>query len=386
MKKIDLICINIFSKQKSNLIILIIMIFMMFLINQSIGYARFLHLNNNIYNAMNDVDKLYWINLWWDKSLELNEAFKDADTDEEHLDTVKKEIVKLPHIIDISFIGSHQITGSRTIDVYGYDDSMIDMVNVLLKEGNTISSENMNEILISKELSDIYKLGDEIHINENNEITEKDTGHMNLKIAGIIDNTRFLPGMPYTENNNKIVCSYNLLEEYGIYSYLSNAVISTDENIDFSEIYNETSPELGFFTKFESYYNINGSIDYLIKNLTRQICILVICIVCISSLNFSGLYGKKYEYGIYFLCGARIKDIMVLTTSKNLIFILLSTVAGYIMTVQLSLVSEISNRIYDIGTYTISLFIALAIYFISSIPVYAELKTRNLIHLIKDVN
>ncbi|HCX61055.1 MAG TPA: hypothetical protein DHU59_01315 [Clostridiales bacterium] len=384
VKKIDLVCINILHKQKSSLIILIIMIFMMFLINQSIGYARYLHLQNSIYNAANDNDKLYWIDLRVYKSIELNEAFKDADTDEKYLNIAKKEIKKLPHVSDVSFIGRYEVTGNHTIDVYGYDESMMSMIDLLIKEGNPISSENMNEVLISKELSDVYKIGDNIYINKDREITNQNTGYMELNVIGIVDNAKFLPGIIYS-NKNIIVCSYKMLENYGIYDYFHSAVVRTDNSSDLSSIYNETSPELGFFTKFDSYYNISGNTEYLTKNLTRQIGILIICLVGISSLNFAGLYEKKYEYGIYFLCGASIWDIIFLSTSKNLILIFLSTIAGYFLTVQLSAVNEIIDRIYDLNTYAISFLIALAIYIISSIPVYVELKSQELIQLVKDV-
>lgn len=358
---------------------------MMFLINQSIGYARYLYVENRVYGSAENPDKSYWVDLWSYKSIELNDAFKDADNDEKYLKIAKMEIMKLPHVVDVSFIGSHYTNGSIKIDIYGYDDSMMNMVNVLIKDGKSVSGKNMNEILISEKLSNIYKIGDEVYINEKNEITGQKTGHMALKVAGVIDNAKFLPGIIY-RNSNIIVCSNKLLQNYGIYGYLNSAVIMTDDSGDLSDVYNETSPELGFFKKFDPYYNIGGNIEYLIKNLTRQICILVICLVCISSLNFAGLYGKKYEYGIYFICGARTRDIIFLSTSKNLILIILSTAAGYIMTLNLSAISEISNRIYDFGTYAISFFFALAIYFISSIPIYVELRTQDLIHLIKDVN
>ncbi len=357
---------------------------MMFLINQSIGYARYLHLQNSIYNAANDNDKLYWIDLRVYKSIELNEAFKDADTDEKYLNIAKKEIKKLPHVSDVSFIGRYEVTGNHTIDVYGYDESMMSMIDLLIKEGNPISSENMNEVLISKELSDVYKIGDNIYINKDREITNQNTGYMELNVIGIVDNAKFLPGIIYS-NKNIIVCSYKMLENYGIYDYFHSAVVRTDNSSDLSSIYNETSPELGFFTKFDSYYNISGNTEYLTKNLTRQIGILIICLVGISSLNFAGLYEKKYEYGIYFLCGASIWDIIFLSTSKNLILIFLSTIAGYFLTVQLSAVNEIIDRIYDLNTYAISFLIALAIYIISSIPVYVELKSQELIQLVKDV-
>lgn len=383
MKKIDLICINILDKRKSTIIVLIIMIFMMFLINQSIGYARYLYLQSRIYSVA-DSDKSYWIDLWPHKSIELNDAFKDVSTDEEYLNVVKVQMKELPHFVDISFIGKHQVEGNHGIDFYGYDDSMMNMVNVLIKKGKPVNSENMNKVLISKELSDRYKINDYIYIDKNNEVTEYDTGYMALKVVGVINNAKFLPGIIHT-NKNIIVSSYKLFEDYGIYDYLNSAVIRTDDDRDLSDIYNETSPDLGFFKKFE-YNKMSGEINYLKKHLTRQLSILIICLVCISGLNFAGLYNKKYEYGVYFLCGARINDIILLSTLKNLILIVLSTVAGYIMTVYLSAISEILNRVYDLTTYTISLFFALAIYFISSIPVYIELKTQNLIQLIKDVS
>lgn len=357
---------------------------MMFLINQSIGYARYLHFQNSTYNAASENDKLYWITLWQYKSIELNEAFKDTDTDEKYLNIAKKEIEELPHVLDVSFIGRYEVTGIHTVDIYGYDDSMMNMINVLINEGKTINSENMNEVLISKELSDVYKIGDKIYINKDHEITNYSTGFMELNVTGIVDNAKFLPGIIY-KNKNIIVCSNKLLESHEVYGHLSNAVVRTDNSDDLSAIYNETSPELGFFTKFDSYYNIVGNTEYLIKNLTRQIGILVICLVCISSLNFAGLYEKKYEYGIYFLCGASIWDIIFLSTSKNLALIFLSTLSGYIMTVQLSSINQILDRIYDFSTYAISFFIALTIYVISSIPVYIELKSQDLIELVKDV-
>lgn len=384
MKKIDLVCINILHKQKSSLIILIIMTFMMFLINQSIGYARYLHFQSSAYNAANENDKLYWITLWQYKSIELNEAFKDADTDDKYLNTAKKEIKKLPHVLDVSFIGRHEVTGLRTVDIYGYDDSMMNMINVLINKGDIINSENMNEILVSKELSEEYKIGAKIYINEDYEITNHSTGFMELNVIGIVDNAKFLPGIIY-KNKNIIVCSNKLLESHAVYGHLSNAVIRTDNSDDLSAIYNETSPELGFFTKFDSYYNIVRNTEYLIKNLTRQIGILVICLVCISSLNFAGLYEKKYEYGIYLLCGASIWDIIFLSTSKNFVLIFLSTISGYIMTVQLSSINQIEDRMYDFNTYAISFFIAITIYIISSIPIYVELKSQELIELVKDV-
>lgn len=384
MKKIDLVCINVLHKQKSSLIILIIMIFMMFLINQSIGYARYFHLQKSIYNAANNNDKLYWINLRMYKSMELNRAFKDADTDEKYINIAKKEIKKLPHVSDVFFIGRYEVTGNNSVDVYGYDDNMMSMVNVLINKGKSISSENMNEVLINKELSDVYKIGDKIYINKDREITNHSTGFMELNVTGIVDNAKLLPGIIY-RNKNIIVCSNKLLESHGVYGHLSSAVVSTDNSSDLSTIYNETSPELGFFTKFDSYYNIVGNTEYLIKNMTRQIGILVICLVCMSSLNFTDLYEKKYEYGIYFLCGASIWDIIFMSTSKNLILIFMSTIAGYIMTVQLGAINEIIDRIYDFSTYAISFFIALTIYIISSISVYVELKSHELIEIVKDV-
>ena len=239
---------------------------MMFLINQSIGYARYLHFQNSTYNAANENDKLYWITLWQYKSIELNLAFKDADTDKKYLNIAKKEIKKLPNVLDVFFIGRYEVTGIHTVDIYGYDDSMMNMIDVLIKEGKTINSKNMNEVLISKELSDVYKIGDKIYINKDREITNHSTGFMELNVTGIIDNAKFLPGIIY-KNKNIIVCSNMLLESHEVYGHLSNAVVRTDNSDDLSAIYNETSPELGFFTKFDSYYNIVGNTEYLIKNL-----------------------------------------------------------------------------------------------------------------------
>jgi len=117
----------------------------------------------------------------------------------------------------------------------------------------------------------------------------------------------------------------------------------------------------------------------------KQMCILIMCIISIGSLNFVRLYNKKYEYGVYYLCGSTINDIVIISTSRNLFISLLSSITGFVITVSLSNINEIADRIFDYKTFGSVLIVSILIYLISSIPIYLELKNQNPIRLIKDV-
>lgn len=388
MKKIDIICIDILREQRSNILILVIMTFMMFLIIQSIGYVRYINQKSEVYNAVN-LEKSYWVTLSPGKSIEMNDAFKDVQNEKEYLRVAKDQIMKLPHVTDVSFIGDEWAKNNATGESYkilAYDDSMMKIVDVLVEEGETIDSRNSNEVLISKELSTIHKIGDEIYMNKNHEIVgNSDSNSVKLKIAGIV-NGEFLPQLQI-KGGNIIVCSSELFEKYNIYGFSNQAFVKTDTNAQMKETFNEISPEIGFFMSFVSFYDSdkNGQMDNIKNQLARQMAILIICIISISSLNFAGLYNKKHEYGIYFLGGATMKDIVFMTTARNLIMVFVSTILGFILTIYLSNLNEITERIYDYNTYFLTVFIAIAIYLISSFPIYLELKNQNLIRIIKDV-
>jgi hypothetical protein len=389
MKKIDLIFIDFLREQRENIIVLIVMTFMIFLITQSIGYARYLNNRNEVFSVV-DLEKSYWVTLTPDKSKEMNDSFKNVQTEKDYLSIVKNEIMELPSIKSVSFIGK-QVAINResnsSLIILAYDNVMMKMIDVLITNGETINLKNLNEVLISEELSTTFKIGDEVYFNLNNREIGRyvDDNSIKLIIKGIVESD-YLPNMQQY-GDNVIVCSSKLFEEYKIDGFLHEAFIQTDTNEQLAETFNKKSPEIGFFMSFTDFYSSdkNGEFNFLKKQLIKQTCILIICIICVASLNFVGLYKKRYEFGIYFLSGASVSSIVFLSTVKNLILILISIFLGFGLTIYTSEINNILNRVYDYKTFILSFCIAIAIYVISSIPIYLELKNQDLIKIIKDV-
>lgn len=389
MKKSELFLLEFANEQKSNILIILIMTMMLFLITQSIGYFRYLNYRNSIFDSL-DSEKSYWFNMTPEKAIEMNESFKETENDRDFLRKMEHEILSYPHISDISFIGRYWIKNegaSETCKIYTYDKSMREIIGSLVMTGSDIDFEKYNEILINRELSETYGIGDEIYINTEHEIV--DSAYKNalkLSVKGIID-SRFLPNLQKNEGY-VIIATSALFDEYDLeWSFLYEAFVETDTEINMAEEYNGMNPELGFFMSFVDFYSSdhNGEFNALNIQLVKQICILVMCIVSIGSLNFVRLYSKKYEYGVYYLCGSTINDIVFISTSRNLLISLLSSVTGFAVTVSLSNINEITDRIFDYKTFGSVLIISILIYLISSIPIYLELKNQNPIRLIKDV-
>ncbi len=389
MKKSELFLWEFTNEQKSNILIILIMTMMLFLITQSIGYFRYLNYRNSIYDNV-DSEKSYWFNMTPEKAREMNVNFTDINNDKEFLEKMEYEILFYPHISDVSFIGRYWVKkegASETCKIYTYDKSMKEIIGSLVMTGRNIDFEKQNEILINKELSETYGVGDEIYINMEHEIVDYSYKNaMKLTIKGIID-SKFLPNLQKNEGD-VIVTSSVLFDEYDIeWSFLYEAFVETDTKIDMAEEYNGMNPELGFFMSFVDFYSSdkNGEFAALNIQFVKQMCILIMCIISIGSLNFVRLYNKKYEYGVYYLCGSTINDIVIISTSRNLFISLLSSITGFVITVSLSNINEIADRIFDYKTFGSVLIVSILIYLISSIPIYLELKNQNPIRLIKDV-
>lgn len=288
-------------------------------------------------------------------------------------------------------------TGIRfPMDIYEGDFG--DKIQYKLSDGAWFNNDAINHVVISKDLSKFYKVGEHVPVTVYDYTSKR--YEITLEIVGVIDSD-------YVFNFNRSGNSLGLDSIVVPYESLMIAGKLTDKNGDV--IYG--NPSLGrlIFTntketnnqifsdwqdKLKLYGNLSA-IEYmkettnelnkskLFEQFAIEFIVLLLAVSGIGANNFLTMLMKRKEFSIYFLCGLRWKNCLMLSTFKNLFTILIPSLLAFIVIKFQAASDDYFNSVIDMGNFAICLVVIFIIYLLTAIPMYIKMRNESPVEMFR---
>lgn len=207
-------------------------------------------------------------------------------------------------------------------DIMLYSKSAIENIKMLTSKGEVIdiNKDYGNKIpcLITSELAKSYDVGKSYELKTNDDITIG-----NFYICGVIKNdVVFSPNYGFDYDKSCII-AYDpkelIKKDTG---YMEFYAINTEGLKDFENTYSSYISEK-VFQPFDYYYKTRNILerDYIMPYLMLAITFMALSIAGLFSYNVVSLEYLKRQMGIYYLCGAKLHQIMLIFVLKTIMIV-----------------------------------------------------------------
>lgn len=277
------------------------------------------------------------------------------------------------------------------VDFYIYNNDLINSFKLPLLKGkwyNNNFTDNEIPIIISKAINSKYKIGDTILVTSRDKYSKK--VNVQFKVTGVFDNSNFMLklgaggeqlGLNSIFQKNKYFAvipdgSYlkrmEVFDDYGRVLFLNN---TSDEACN--EVITQLK-DIGSVNKISDMTNIYKSRneEQVLKEFVMCLILLVLALTGIGGNNILMQIFNEKEFAVYFTCGMRWNECVLITFINNIILLILPTTAGYLLLTK-SNWHILDQMIINSNNFIFTISIMLLIFVITSVqPLYRLYKTE----------